>query len=221
MSYIAVAVGGASLIGGAIQAISGGSKEKKAENAIENLQSPTYNPNASILDYYNKALQRYNTNPYQSAQYQYGIQQGNRNTAAGINALQDRNSAIGGISRLTALSNNNALQQGIAAENEQSQRFGQLGGATQMKSADDQYGFQINKLLPYQQKLQLLGLKASGGAKEQQAGWSNIFNGIGSAGMAYAGGLMNGNTSIFGASNMANSTGGGAGYYEPTNTYGE
>jgi len=79
---------------GALQSLFGGSREKKAEKALENLQTPTYGGSKSILDYYNQALQRYNTNPYQSQQYQYGLQQGNRSTAAGLNALQDRRSAL-------------------------------------------------------------------------------------------------------------------------------
>jgi hypothetical protein len=175
---VSLGLQGLQTVGGIIQSFIGGHKERKAEKALENLQTPTYEGSKSILDYYNKALQRYNTNPYQSAQYQYGIQQGNRNTAAGINALQDRNSAIGGISRLIALQNNNALQQGITATNQQTQNFSQLGQAAQAKSADDQYGFQINKLMPYQKQLSLLSAKAAGGANMLNAGLQNIFGGV-------------------------------------------
>ena len=189
MGFDPVSLGiGATQFGiGALQSLIGGNKQKKAQEALENLQTPTYNANSSILDYYNKALQRYNTNPYQSQQYQYGIQEGNRNQAAGVNALQGRNSAVGGISRLIALSNNNALQTGISAENEQNQRFGQLGGATQMKSADDQYGFQINKLMPYQKQLDLLTAKAGGGGQVLNAGLSNIFGGLSGAASNFLG----------------------------------
>lgn len=183
MSWVAAAVGGASLIGGGIQAILGGGKEKRANNAIQNLATPTYAGNKSLLDYYNTAMQRYNVNPYQTAQYQAGIQQGQRGTAAGINALQQGSpsSAIGGISRLIALQNQNALQQGIGAEQEQNQRFGQLGQAASMKAADDRYGFQINQLMPYQKQLDLLTAKAQGGAQTLNAGLSNMFNGLGTA----------------------------------------
>ncbi len=187
MSFIAAGViGGSSLLLGGIQAISGAHKNKQGLKELANTQSPTYNPNSSIMDYYNKALQRYNTNPYQTSQYQTGIQQGARGTAAGINALQDRGSAVGGISRLIALQNNNALQQGNAAEQEQNQRFGQLGSATGMRAADEQKAFDINKLMPYQQKLQIAGLKASGGAQQENAGFQNMFSGLGSAGMLYS-----------------------------------
>lgn len=187
MSWLTVGVGGASLLAGGIQSIIGGGKEKRATNAIENLQTPTYNPNASIIDYYNKALQRYNTNPYQSAEYQAGIQQGDRNTAAGINALQDRGGAIGGISRLIALQNQNALNQGITATREQDARFGQLGQAANMRANEDRYGFQINKLMPYQKQLDLLTSKARGGAQMLNSGFSNIFNGLGTAALGFSG----------------------------------
>jgi hypothetical protein len=194
---ISLGLSGVQTLFGIGQSIFGGNKQKKAQDELENLQTPTYNSNASILDYYNKALQRYNTNPYQSQQYQYGIQQGQRNTAAGVNALQDRGSAVGGISRLIALQNDNALKQGISAEQEQDQRFGQLGGATQMKSADDQYAFGINKLMPYQKQLDLLTAKAGGGGDVLNAGLSNIFGGLSSATMA------NGSSNIFGKKGLS------------------
>jgi hypothetical protein len=170
---------GVGLVGGIAQSIIGGGRERRAENAIEALKTPTYTPNKSILDYYNTALQRYNTNPYQSAEYQYGIQQGDRNTAAGINALQSRNSAVGGISRLIALANDNALKQGVQATNEQNQRFGALGNATNMRARDEMTQYQYNQLLPYQKQLDLLAQKARGGAAMANAGYQNIFGALG------------------------------------------
>jgi len=193
-------------IGGTIQSIIGASRERKAENALENLQTPTYTANKSILDYYNQALQRYGVNPYQTAQYNYGIQQGNRNFAAGVNALQDRRSAVGGVSRLMALSNDNALKQGMAAEQEQNQRFGQLGEATNMKSADDRYGFQINKILPYEKQYNLFAAKAAGGAQMLNAGLGNIFGGAGNAGNVLTG------------KNLYSNTGGNSGSLYTSNT---
>lgn len=210
MSWVAVGVGAASLIAGGIQAISGSKRRKNAEKAINELQDPTYTPNKSITDYYNKALQRANVNPYQSAQYQYGIQQGARNTAMGVNALQDRNSAVGGISRLIALQNENSIKQGIAAEQEGDQKFGQLGAATQLKGADDQYGFQVNQLMPYQKKLNMYIAKMGGGTQTENAGYQNIQSGIGTIG----GGLINyyGNSGGGGNSSLTNL--GGSQYYQ-------
>lgn len=187
MSWIAVGVGAASLISGGIQAISGSKRRHRAEKALDELQTPTYTSDKSILDYYNKALQRAEVNPYNSAQYQYGIQQGARNTAMGINMLQDRSSAVGGISRLIALQNNNSIRQGIAAEEEGNQKFGQLGAATQLKAGDQQYAFQINQLLPYQRKVDKYLAKMGGGTATENAGYSNIQNGISTIG----GGLIN------------------------------
>lgn len=200
MSWVAVAVGGASLVGGIIQSSAGRRREKNAEQAIENSKSPAYYADNSILDYYNKALQRYSSNPYTSAQYMYGVQQGKSATASAVSALQDRRSAVGSIGKIIGLENNNALRQGVAAENEQAQILGQLGNAAGAKTSEDRNQFNNNLLLPYQQKLQILGLKASGGAAERSAGWQNIFNGIGSAGMAYAGSDGTGNMqNIFGS----------------------
>jgi hypothetical protein len=180
---LSLGLSGAQTLIGIGQSIFGGIREHKAIKALEAQKTPTYNPNKSILDYYNTALQRYNVNPYQSQQYQNDTQNASRNTAAGVGALQDRRSAIGGISRLTAIQNNSNLQAGINAENSQNQRFSQLGQATGMRSADDRYGFQINSLMPYEKQRELLGLKASGGANIMNAGLSNIFGGLSSASM--------------------------------------
>ena len=169
--------------GGLLQSILGGSKAKKAESALENLKTPTYNANKGIMDYYNTAMQRYNVNPYQSQQYQYGQQQSNRNLSAGIGALQDRRSAVGGISRLAAGANDAALRNGMAAEQEQGQRFNQLGGATQMKAGDDRMAFQYNQVAPYEKNYNLLAMKAGAGANMQNAGIQNAFNGLSSLSM--------------------------------------
>ncbi len=168
-----------SAIQGAIglgQSIFGAIKEGKATNALENLQTPTYGGDKSIKDYYNMALQRYNINPYQTQQYNYAISNANKSQAAGINALQDRRSAIGGISRLSAISNNAALQAGVTAENQKSQELNQLGGATSMQAADNWKQFQQNKLAPYEKEMQIQGLKASGGASLLNAGIGTINN---------------------------------------------
>lgn len=249
MSWVAIGVGGASLIAGGIKSISGSKKAERAEEEIENLKTPTYTPNKSITDYYNAALKRYNTDPYQSNQYQYGIQHGQRGTAAGIGALQDRRSAVGGISRLIALQNENALKQGIVAENQQMQNLGQLGSAAQVKAQDDRFGFEVNQIMPFQKKLQLSGMKAGAGRQLEAAGWQDIGSGINTIGMGVYNGVQNG----WGGGNNINSSntmfdlnslnGGGISgnwgtlqsgnpflrnrqssifnYYEPPETYGE
>lgn len=198
---------------GLVQSITGHSKEKTALNDLENLKTPTYTGNRSITDFYNNALQRYGVNPYQSQQYQYGINAGNRNLAAGIGALQNRQSAVGGISRLTALSNDNALKAGINAENEQSRRFGQLQGATQMKAGDDMTRFQQNEIAPYEKQYNLLAMKAGAGGNQLNSGMQNAFGGLSNLsllGSDYA------NNQSYGASSSqsANSYGVPSSYYD-------
>lgn len=172
------------LLGAAVglgQAIFGGGKAKRAQKKLENLQTPTYGGSDSIMDYYNKALQRYNTNPYQSQQYQYATNQAARSTAAGLGALGDRRSAVGGIGRLAALQNDAALKAGMIAEDEQNQRFGQLGEAANMKTGDERLMFQMNKIAPYEKQYNLLSMKAGAGNEMMNAGLSNIFGGLAAA----------------------------------------
>lgn len=154
------------------------SGKRKAERNLERLQTPTYGGNQGISNYYQQALQRYNTNPFQSQQYQTALNSSNRATATGLSALQGRGSAIGGISRLAALQNDAALRAGAVAEQTQNQRFGQLAGATQMKAGDDFRQYQQNVLAPYEKKLGLLSAKASGANKTAGAGIQNIFGGL-------------------------------------------
>jgi len=164
---------------GLLQSVLGGGKEKKALGELEGLQTPTYTANKSISDYYNNALQRYGVNPYQSQQYQQGINASNRNLAAGLSQMNNIRGGVGGISRLTALSNDAALKAGINAENEQSRRFGELGGATRMKAGDDMTRFQYNEVAPYEQKYNLLAMKAGAGGQQLNAGMTNAFGGLG------------------------------------------
>lgn len=163
---------------GIAQTIAGGIQAHRAQKKLEKLQSPTYTPNQSIMDYYNKALQRYNVNPYQSQQYQYASQMGNRNFAAGVNSLQSRNSAVGGISRLSAINNDAALKAGVAAEGEQNRRFSALGSATEAKAGEDRMAYQYNQLAPYEKKYNLLAQKAGGGSQVANAGISNTFGAL-------------------------------------------
>ena len=81
-------------VGGIAQSIIGGIQAHKARKALENLKSPTYTPNQSILDYYNKALARYNINPYQSQLYKMQNQNIQRGIAQGLNALSQGRGAL-------------------------------------------------------------------------------------------------------------------------------
>jgi hypothetical protein len=131
----AISLGQAAL--GAAQAFGSGRKARERELDAYAKQSPLYKGSKSIDDYYQEAMNRYKENPYQSQQYQMGAMNARRATAQGLSALQDRRSAIGGISRLEAGQNYAMQNLGAQAEAQRNARFGQLGGATQMKTGED------------------------------------------------------------------------------------
>jgi len=160
---------------GLYQTIAGGIRAKKSEKALSKMQSPTYDLNPSITDYYQKALARYNPNAYQSAGYRQGQQNIGSNLAAGITASQDRRGGLANVSNLVAQSNRASLSNVANAENQQAQALGQLGSAAGMKAGDDRMAFNINKVQPFERKYNLLAAKASGGNKVMGAGLSNIF----------------------------------------------
>jgi hypothetical protein len=151
-------------------------QQKKATKALEKLQTPTYNQSGSILDYYNKALQRYNVSPTESAMYKMQGNQIQRNLGSGITALGGRRSALSGVNRLVAGANDASLGANVAAEQQQNQRFGVLGQATGMKAGEEMKDFQYNKLAPYEKKYNLLAMKAGGGSQIANAGIQGLGN---------------------------------------------
>lgn len=163
---------------GLIQGIIGGIQSRKAQKQLEKMQSPQYRQNQGILDYYNKALQRYNVAPQDSALYKRNMQGINRNVAAGMMGLQDRRSALAGLPGLLRGANDAALNTQVAAENQRDQRFGQLGGATEMKAGEDRAAYQYNELAPFERKYNLLAQKAGANAQVANAGISNAFGGL-------------------------------------------
>jgi hypothetical protein len=182
----ALSLGQAAL--GAFQSATSG--RKKAERDFESFakQRPLAKSSASLDNYYQQAVNRYNENPYQSQQYQVGAMNAQRATAQGIGALQDRRSAIGGIGRL-ALGQNAAMQNlGVQAEAQRNARFGQLGSATQMKTAQDRYLYDINEATPFNTMLGIKQMKSQAANERYNAG----LNMIGSAAGNYALGSMYG-----------------------------
>ena len=196
----AIAAGTGALAGGA-SAIGSNARRKSRERELDKYaqQSPLYKGSKSIDDYYQQAMNRYKENPYQSQQYQLGAMNAQRATAQGLGALQDRRSAIGGISRL-ALGQNAAMQNlGAQAEAQRNARFGQLGGATQMKTAEDYKKFDINEMTPYNRVLGLKQMKSAAAneeyARDVQNTMSSLSN-LASVGMsADFGGLGGGKKS--------------------------
>lgn len=166
------------------QAIFGGIKANKAQKQLERTPTPVYSPSQSILDLYDTAKSRYNVNPYQSSLYKIQNQNIQRGTTQGLGVLNDRRLALGGVNSLVQGQNDSLLKAGAAAEEEQGRRFSQLGNAAGMKAQEDQKMFQYNQVAPYEKRMQLAGLKASGGNQIMNAGLSNIFGGIQGIGQA-------------------------------------
>ena len=182
---IAAIAGGAQALGGAAQFIFSGRKKAERELNAFAKQSPLYQGSKSINDYYQQALNRYSENPYQSQQYQLGAMNAQRATAQGIGALQDRRSAIGGISRLAAGQQNAMQNLGAQAEAQRSSRFGQLGQAAQAKTAEDYKMFDINQMTPYNRQLQLKQMAAQAANDRASAGLQMAGSALG--GIAQAG----------------------------------
>lgn len=167
---------------GLAQGIIGGIKAKKAQKALERLETPTYTQNQGILDYYNQALSRYGVSPTDSAMYKRQTQDINRNVSQGISSLQDRRSGLAGTSSILRAANDAKLNANVAAEQEKNRRFAELGGATQAKAGEDYKAFQYNKIAPYEKKYNLLAMKAGAANQAANAGMKNAFGGIQSMG---------------------------------------
>ena len=177
---IGAVTAGAGALAGGISAISSNKRRKRREKELDEYaqQSPLYGGSKPISEYYQQALNRANENAYQSQQYQMGAMQARRATAQGLGALQDRRSAIGGISRLEAGQNYAMQNLGAQAEAQRNARFGQLGGATQMKNADLMQQFDINKMTPYNRKFGLKQMKTQAANQQYAQDVQNTFSSL-------------------------------------------
>jgi hypothetical protein len=184
---IALAGTAASVGMGAYQMVSSNKAQKRAQSALERQaeNSPLRKESKSLNDYYQEALNRYNESPYQSAAYQQAMQNARRTTASGLGALQDRRSAIGGISRLSGIESAASLGAVARGEQMQAQRFNELGRATQMKKRDEDELFDINEMTPYQRKLQLEQMKGAAAGERYNAGMQMVGQGLSNA-LSYA-----------------------------------
>lgn len=159
-------------MGGLAQTIFGGGRARRAQRELEKLQTPVYQKSKSIGDYYTKALNRYSADPTKSAMYQTQMQNIQRGTAAGLNALRDRRSSS--VTGLVQAQNDASLQAAAAAEQQQQQALGQLGQAVQLQAGEEKMAFQYNQVSPYEKKAALLGAKAAGGNQMMNVGLQNI-----------------------------------------------
>lgn len=175
MSFVAVGVTAGV---GITQAVLGGIKAHKAQEGLQNLKTPTYSPNQAISSYYQQALQKYNTSPYQSNFYEQAQKAAGRNEATAIGATMDRHSA-GNIGAIVQGTDDQMQKAGVQAEGLQRQAFGQLGTATNMENADYQRQFDQNQLAPYEKQASIYQGKAIAGSQMENAGFQNLSGGIG------------------------------------------
>ena len=174
---------GVQTVAGIVQMATAGRKKAQRELDTALNSNSQYSGSKPISDYYNEALNRYNVSPYQSQQYQIAQKNAQSGTATGLNSLQDRRSAIGGISRLVGVQNQSLENAGVNAENQRNQNFSQLGSAVGMKNQDDRFKFNTNVLDPYNRKLQLAMMKSQAANARFDAGLSNIGGGTNNASM--------------------------------------
>lgn len=163
-----MAVGQAAI--GGIQSLVNGQKAHRAQRELEGMVN-SYQSNQSIQDYYSKALAKYNTNPYTSQLYNAQKENIGRGTAQGLQAFGDRRSALAGIGTLIQNQNDSLLKAAATAEGQQGQNLQQLGQAAGAKTAEDKYKFE--------NKYNLLAMKAGAANQGVNAGLSNIFGGLG------------------------------------------
>lgn len=166
----AIAAGAQTLVGLG-QSIFGGIKAKKTQRELERMVDQ-YQPNQSIMDYYGKALQKYNANPYMSQSYQNQQNQIQRNLATGMNSAQTRRGGLASLGTLVQGANDASAQAGAMAEQQQNADLAQLGQATGMKAQEDKYKFE--------NKYNLLAMKAGAANQTANAGMQNMFGGLGS-----------------------------------------
>ncbi len=171
----ATIIGGVQAVGGLVQGLIGSGRARRAQRALERLQTPTTESDRGISDYYDMAR-----NPTNSLEYQLAQRNANSGVAQGLQAFQDRRSGLVGIGGLIRQRNNMLLQAGASAQS-------RLGQATQMKAADNQRVWHINKYLPYEKQYNILAAKAGGANQLANAGFSNIFGGLQTAAMGRGG----------------------------------
>ena len=167
---------------GVLQASTSGAKARERELDAYAKQSPLYKRSKSVDDYYQEAMNRYRENPYQSQQYQMGAMEARRSTAQALGAMQGRR-VLGDISTLAERERSNLQRLGAQAEAQRNARFGQLGGATQMKTGEEYKEFDINKMTPYNRMLQLKQLKAQAANDRYNAGMQMIGSAASNAAM--------------------------------------
>ena len=178
-----LALAAAQALGGAGQAAFSGTQKAKREYEAKLGQTPQYTGGGGIMDYYNRAYQRASVLPTELASYKTQMQKIGESTAQGLGALAGRRSALAGVGSIIR-GQEQAQQQAVTAgEAEQSRRFGQLGGAAQMKTGEETKRYQYNALNPYLRQLQASEQKLAAAQARKDAGFQNIIGGVNLAAM--------------------------------------
>ena len=159
---------------GVLQAATSGAG--KAQRDFENFakKRPVAVESKSLNDYYQRSINEVNQNPYQSAQYLISKQEADRRLASGIGAMQGRGGALNAISKLD-LMRTDAQNQAIRnAESYRGQNLNRLGQATQMKTAQDRYLYDVNQATPFNTMLGIKQMKSQAANERFNAGLSMI-----------------------------------------------
>jgi len=178
-------------------------KAKKSEALLEGMTPPAYKANQSIVNYYDKALQRYNTNITDTAEYKMNNQNIKQGTVQGLSTLNKLRS--GNVAGLIQNQNNALLGAAVAGERRKIQEFNVLGQATGMKAGEGQKEFQYNQIAPFEQNYNLLAMKAGNQRQVQNQSMQNAYNNANAAASILAGGDKSGFGDIFNKSSFGNS----------------
>lgn len=183
------------LISGASSVIKG-EERKDVERKLENMQTPTYRRNQSIIDFYDEALRKYKVNPTETAAYKVDRQNAMQATTQGLRALQDRRSGLAGVPALISGQNNALLRASVRAEQDKSRQAGIVSNAASAASAERMRDFQYNNIAPFEKEYNLLARKAAGLAAAQnkatENAYKNLSSGIGSMGSGGGSGSFGG-----------------------------
>jgi len=201
---------------------SAASKAKKAERSLEDSlkNTPQYKPNQSILNYYQTALNKYNTNPSDTREYKLASQDIKQGTVQGLKALQDRRSGLAGVPTLIGNQNNSLLNAAVRSEQEKARQFGVLGQATGMKAGEDKAAFQQNEMYPFESRYNLMSMNAAGNRESQRNSTQNAYSNLSTATSIFQNNVDNGNN-MFGGKKRSGGGGNGSNSFRRWNNGGQ
>jgi len=145
-----------------------GAAEKDFENFAK--QNPLAQRSKSLDDYYQQALNRYQENPYQSAQYMAAQRNADRALASRLNLGQDLGSSLSMAGKANAQYSDTLGQAGGQAEAQRNQRFGQYGQAAQLENQQDKYLYDVNQASPFNRQLGIKQMKSQAANERYNAG---------------------------------------------------